>query len=82
MKLKELLQGRKKLKEYDELSKWKDYFSRVDNRLSLRMSQQEGEESGWDKYAMAAFPGLEIPDRIKETITNALEAEIAKLDEE
>lgn len=82
MKLKELLKGRKKLREYDELSKWKDYFSRFDTRLSLRMSPQEGEEMGWDKFALAAFPGLEIPDRIKEIITNALEAEIAKLDEE
>lgn len=68
MKLKELLKGREKLKEYDELSKWKDYFDR--NVIVAR-----GDGKPYE------FIVEQLPDRIKEIITNALEAEIAKLDE-
>lgn len=69
MTLKELLKGRKKLKEYDDLSKWKDYFDR-----NIIVARGDGKPF---EYIVE-----QLPDRIKDIITTALEAEIAKLDEE
>lgn len=78
MKLKELLKGRKKLREYDELTEWKQKFEDA----PLYSSAMSSSVTYNSKGNYIAIEAIAIPDRIKEIITSALEAEIAKLDEE
>lgn len=65
-KIKELLAGREKLAKYDELTEWKDFF-----KTAIFAKPSENRLSS-----------VLLPDYIKEIIVNALDAEIAKLDEE
>lgn len=69
MKLKDLLNGRKKLKEYDELKEAKDFFGYInpDNPINFNI---DGEHK------------TSFSPRIIGIIISALEAEIAKLEEE
>ena len=69
MKLKDLLANREKLAQYDELKVWKENFS---NMLEVPITVVPRHN----------IVGLQLPDHIKKIIISALEAEIAKLDEE
>jgi len=69
-KIKELLAGREKLKKYDELTEWKDIFGK------------EGVYLGSSYEVFKSGIVADIPDDIKQIVVNALDAEIAKLDEE
>jgi len=71
-KIKELLAGREKLAKYDELTEWKEYF--VKNKIVAEGGIVDGK-----RYDYVVN---ELPSHIKEIIVNALDAEIAKLDEE
>lgn len=69
MKLKDLLFNREKLRKYDELKEWKENFSNmVEVPITLVPRRN--------------IVGLKFPEHIKKIIVEALEAEIAKLDEE
>lgn len=69
MKLKDLLANREKLAQYDELKVWKENFS---NMVEVPITVVPRHN----------IVGLQLPDHIKKIIISALEAEIAKLDEE
>ena len=69
MKLKDLLFNREKLRKYDELKEWKENFS---NMIEVPITLVPRHN----------IVGLQLPDHIKKIIISALEAEIAKLDEE
>lgn len=72
MKLNDLIFNREKLRKYDELKEWKDFFGKDELYLhSACATFGENEE-------LAVF----IPDNIKQIILSALDAEIKKLDEE
>lgn len=68
-KIKDLLAGREKLAKYDELTEWKKYFER-------NVIANLGEDNGF------SYKIQRLPDHIKDIIVSALDAEIAKLDEE
>ncbi len=70
-KIKELLAGREKLAKYDELTEWKEYFTKN------KIIKEGGEFFGSFKYIVQ-----ELPDHIKQIIVSAIDAEIKKLDEE
>lgn len=74
-KIKELLAGREKLAKYDELTEWKEKFERD----VLLTPQNCIEPMG--SYIRISAP-LSLPSCIKQIIIAALDAEIAKLDEE
>lgn len=69
MKIKDLLTNREKLQKYDELKEWKDKFKHIVDLPLCTLPPNR-------------IVGLELPDHIKQIIVDALEAEIAKLDEE
>lgn len=69
MKLKDLLFNREKLRKYDELKVWKENFSNM-VEVPITLVPQH------------SIVGLQLPNHIKRIIVDALEAEIAKLDEE
>jgi hypothetical protein len=69
MKLKDLLFNREKLRKYDELKEWKENFSNMAH-VPVGLLPHH------------SVVALRLPDHIKKTIISALEAEIAKLDEE
>lgn len=69
MKLQDFLTGRDKLRKYDELKRWKNGFECECVQLSVY------HKSGTKTSDI-------IPTHIKDIIVNAIEAEIAKLDEE
>ena len=69
MKLKDLLFNREKLRKYDELKEWKENFS---NMVEVPIVF----------FPPHSIVNLRLPNHIKQTIISALEAEIAKLDEE
>lgn len=80
MKLKDLLSNREKLRKHDELKEWKEKFSCKDVRFANEHSEQK---SISDNLYWYWWRNTEcIPDHIKQIIVDALEAEIAKLDEE
>lgn len=69
MKIKDLLTNREKLQKYDELKEWKDKFKHIVDLPLCTLPPNR-------------IVGLELPDYIKQIIVDALEAKIAKLDEE
>lgn len=76
MKLTELLDNRDKLRRYDELKQWKDLFERRNNTIT--QTQFNASSMG----ISCGTSSFELPDNIRQIIISALEAEIAKLDEE
>lgn len=72
MKLKDLIFNREKLRKYDELKEWKEYFGKDGLCLNSACALFGKDEK------LTVF----IPDHIKQIIVGALEAEIKKLDEE
>lgn len=72
MKLKDLLKGRDKLRKYDEIREWKEYFGNDELYLSSTCALLGKDE----KIAVL------IPDCIKQLIIDALNAEIKKMEEE
>lgn len=76
IKLKDLLLNRDKLRKYDELKQWVGYF--IENGVSLYVPSL----TVLDYDGTIAFGTFHIPDSIRKIIVDALEAEIAKLDEE
>lgn len=75
-KIKELLAGREKMKKYDELTEWKRLFEEGNTKLEQAHFYAES------TMISCGTTTFEIPDHIKEIIVSALDAEIAKLDEE
>jgi len=73
--IKELLAGREKLAKYDELTEWKRMFERD----YVLIPQNDNKVV--DNYIFTLVP-KPLPSHIKEIIVAALDAEIAKLDEE
>lgn len=72
MKISDLIFNREKLRKYDELKEWEEYFGKDEIYLSSACAMFGKDEE------LAVF----IPDHIKQIIIDALEAEIKKLDEE
>lgn len=72
MKLKDLLKGRDKLREYDELKEWREYFGKDELYLNSACAMFGKDEK------LAVF----IPDNIRKIIVDALDAEIKKMEEE
>lgn len=75
MKLKDLLLGREKLRKYDELKEWKEKVEGDKVLVPQTCDKQAGE------WAVSLMP-LPLPTHIKDIVVKAIEAEIAKLDEE
>ena len=76
MKIEELLKNEAKLNKYKELKQWKDLFEQRNPKLS---------QSQYNVSSMGISCGtstFELPENIQQIIVDALEAEIAKLDEE
>ena len=71
MKIEELLKNEAKLNKYKELKEWEDRF--------MDMVEVPIWHTLIGCHNIVALP---LPDHIKKIIINALEAEIAKLDEE
>lgn len=78
MKLKDLLKGRDKLREYDELTEWKRYFEHGMTTLSHVVNPRiiDDDMPAWN------ITHSKIPVNIKQIIINALDAEIKKMEEE
>lgn len=76
MKLKDLLKGRDKLREYDELKEWRERFRNPTAKLEIDILQC----SGLIK-CQECFRDV-IPGHIKLIILNAINAEIKKMEEE
>lgn len=78
MKLKDLLKGRDKLRNYDELKEWREYFSvnriiiNTEGRCYYRPHERE-------TICGHSFLVDELPANIKQIIINALDAEIKKM---
>lgn len=81
MKIKDLIFNREKLRKYDELKEWREYFD--ENRIII--------DARGRKYyrprSKEQINGFEVvidrlPDHIKQIIVSALDTEINKLDEE
>lgn len=72
MKLTDLLFNREKLRKFDELKEWRDYFDKDELYLHSACAFFGADEK------LAVF----IPDDIRKIILSALDAEIKKLDEE
>jgi len=80
-KIKELLAGRDKLAKYDELKEWKEKFSREYKCKELALSSTLWSEATYENpHAPRIY--YKIPEHIKQIIVSALDAEIAKIDEE
>lgn len=76
MKIKDLIFNREKLRKYDELKQWKDLFEQSNPKIS---------QSQYNVSSMGISCGtstFELPDNIRKIFVDALEAEIAKLDEQ
>ena len=76
MKIEELLKNEAKLNKYKELKQWKDLFEQRNPKIS---------QNQYNVSSMSISCGtstFELPENIKKIIVDALEAEIAKLDEE
>ena len=76
MKIEELLKNEAKLNKYKELKQWKDLFEQRNPKIS---------QSQYNVSSMGISCGtstFELPENIQQIIVDALEAEIAKLDEE
>ena len=76
MKIEELLKNEAKLDKYKELKQWKDLFEQRNPKIS---------QSQYNVSSMGISCGtstFELPENIRQIIVVALEAEIAKLDEE
>lgn len=76
MKIEELLKNEAKLNKYKELKQWKDLFEQRNTKIS---------QSQYNVSSMGISCGtstFELPENIQQIIVDALEAEIAKLDEE
>lgn len=76
MKIKDLLTNREKLQKYDELKEWKGAFGNENAKLQIKSDSNDAMKD------LTWMMGIKLPDHIKQIIVNALEAEIAKLDEE
>ena len=72
MKLKDLIFNREKLRKYDELTEWKEYFGKDELYLNSACALFGKDEK------LAVF----IPHHIKQIIVDALETEIKKMEEE
>lgn len=72
MKIKDLIFNREKLRKYDELKEWKEYFGKDELYLNSACAMFGKDEK------LAVF----IPSNIRKIIVDALEAEIKKLDEQ
>lgn len=81
MKLKDLIFNREKLRKYDELKEWKEYFTK--NRIIIHTGGREycrpHKKETIDGHTIVFD---ELPDHIKQIIVDALEAEIKKLEEQ
>ena len=78
--IKELLAGREKLAKYDELTEWKKRFEEISEKATITVKQ---DGFSWDGSALNfGSEVVPLPDRIKQLIVSALDAEIKKLDEE
>ena len=76
MKIEELLKNEAKLNKYKALKQWKDLFEQRNPKIS---------QSQYNVSSMGISCGtstFELPENIQQIIVDALEAEIAKLDEE
>lgn len=76
MKIEELLKNEAKLNKYKELKQWKDLFEQSKAKIT---------QNYYNASSMGISCGtstFELPENIRQTIVDALEAEIAKLDEE
>lgn len=74
MKLKDLLKGRDKLREYDELKAWRGNFVDMVDIPTWNMMMY-----GANSKSVIALP---LPDHIKQIIIDAIDAEIKKMEEE
>lgn len=81
MKLKDLLKGRGKLRKYDELKEWREYFSV--NRIIIH-TEGRGYYRPHKKETICGHTVIidELPDHIKQIILDAIDAEIKKMEEE
>lgn len=82
MKLKDLLEGRDKLRKYDELVDWKKYFET--NTLVVDAERCKHHYIGCYKWDVDGYKGFvnRLPDNIRKIIVDALDAEIKKMEEE
>ena len=74
MKLKDLLKGRDKLRKYDELKAWRGRFADMVDIPTWNMMMCVARTDN-----VVALP---LPNHIKQTILDALDAEIKKMEEE
>lgn len=75
MKLKDLLKGRDKLREYDEL---KDLCDKIDDgSVVVFKSKIQGAV-----MTPSMIEGMAVSDHIKQIIIDAIDAEIKKIEEE
>lgn len=81
MKLKDLLKGRDKLRKYDELKEWCEYFDL--NRIIIH-TEGRGYYRPHKKETIGGYSVVidQLPDHIKTIIINAIDAEIKKMEEE
>lgn len=76
MKLKDLLNGRDKLRKYDELEKWREWFD--SDTICVTNCPSSIERLG---YVTVDYLTL-IPVNIKRIIIDAIDAEIEKMKDE
>lgn len=78
MKLKDLLDGRDKLRKYDELKEWKGYFEHGMTTLSHAYGTRFIDED----VSIPCMTHSKIPANIKQIILDAIDAEIKKMEKE
>lgn len=81
MKFKDLLTGRDKLRKYDELKEWREYFSV--NRVLINTEGSSYCRPRTRETVYGNFVVIdELPANIKQIIIGAIDAEIKKMEEE
>lgn len=81
MKIKDLIFNREKLRKYDELKEWKEYFTK--NRIIIHADGREYYRPHFKEKICENEVIIDcLPDHIKQIIVSALDTEIKKLDEE
>lgn len=76
MKITDLVKNREKIRKYDELMAWKNYFGSDKARFANAIYHVE------TAMISCGTNTFEIPEHIRTIILAALDAEIAKLDED
>lgn len=81
MKLKDLLKGRDKLRKYDELKEWREWF--YVNRIIIH-TEGRGYYRPHTRETICGHTIVidELPVNIHQIILDAIAAEIKKMDEE